>query len=173
MTRDKSSELNAKKKQGIQNKRRGYTTEKQLERFLNNNGIPSKRVRLSGRMKYLKVEELRGDVNIQLADSLIHVEVKSRKKLPAYVTGIKKSMPYNVKEIDSLCYILTEKEFLDLVKNGSLPSNGLKIKITRCKQLADWFKQDNAEIVAMKEYGKRTWYFAVHIRAISKIGGAF
>lgn len=173
MVKIKTSEMNSKQKQGRQNKNRGYATEKQLVNFLNTNGILAERVILSGRMKHLKSEKLKGDVNIRAECGLVHVEVKSRQKLPAYVTGIRNNMRYNVKEVENLCFILTDKEFLDLCKNNTLPTGGLIINIAKCKQLLHWFQQDNADIIAMKEYGKRTWYFAIHVKSINKIGGEF
>ena len=83
MVKIKTSEMNSKQKQGRQNKNRGYATEKQLVNFLNTNGILAERVILSGRMKHLKSEKLKGDVNIRAECGLVHVEVKSRQKLPA------------------------------------------------------------------------------------------
>ena len=158
---------------GRKNKQRGYTTEKQLERFLNENGIPAKRVSMSGRMKFLKIDKLKGDVNIELGDKLIRVEVKSRQKLPAYVVGMRHNKPWIVKEIENLCYILTEDEFLTMCIDGSLPLHTPRISSTRCKQLEDWFKQDEADIVAMKEYGKRHFYFAVKHKTVNKMRGRY
>ena len=158
---------------GRRNKRRGYTTEKELERFLNENGIPAERVSMSGRMKFLKIDKLKGDVNIKLGEKLIRVEVKSRQKLPAYVVGMSHGKPWIVKEIEHLCYILTDDEFLTMCIDGSLPMYMPRINSARCKQLEDWFKQDEADIVAMKEYGKRHFYFAVKHKTVNKIRGRF
>jgi hypothetical protein len=72
-------------------------------------------------MKHLKSEKLKGDVNIRAEGGLVHIEVKSRLKLPAYVTGIRNNMRYNVKEVENLCFILTDKEFLDLCKKIPYP----------------------------------------------------
>ena len=160
-------------RRGRNSKHRGYTTEKQLEKFLNNNGIPAERVVLSGGSKYSKSPEYHGDVNISLGNKLIRVEVKSRQKLPAYVVGVRHHKPWNVKEIEHLCYILTEEEFLTLCKEGSLPENRLKINSARCGGLIKWFKQDDSEIVAMKEFGKRSFYFAVKFKTAIKIGGRY
>ena len=158
---------------GRRNKRRGYTTEKELERFLNSNGIPADRVSMSGRMKFLKIDKLKGDVNIKLGDKLVRIEVKSRQKLPAYVVGMRHGKPWIVKEIEHLCYILTEEEFLTMCIDGSLPLRTPHINSARCKQLVDWFKQDDADIVAMKEYGKRRFYFAVKHKTVNKMRGRF
>lgn len=160
-------------RRGRNNKHRGYTTEKQLERFLNNNGIPAERVVLSGGSKCSKYPEDHGDVNIELGDKLIRVEVKSRQKLPAYVVGMRHNKPWRVKEIEHLCYILTEEEFLTLCIDGSLPQIGIKINAARCGTLVNWFKQDDSDIVAMKEFGKRHFYFAVKFKAANKIGGKY
>ena len=142
-------------RRGRNNKHRGYTTEKQLERLLNENGIPSKRVPASGRFKNTGVEKLRGDVLITCGKSLIRVEVKSRQKLPAYITGIRNNKPWNVKKIERLCHILTQDEFIALCKVGTLPKEGIKINSNRCGGLTKWFEQDDAEIVAMKEFNKK------------------
>ena len=128
---------------------------------------------MSGRMKFLKIDKLKGDVNIKLGEKLIRIEVKSRQKLPSYVTGIRHNKPWNVKDIEHLCYILTDEEFLTLCRDGTLPNNGLRISATRCTQLENWFKQDDADIVAMKEYSKRHFYFAVKYKTANKIGGRY
>ena len=120
-------------RRGRNNKKRGYTTEKQLERFLNANNIPSERVRMSGSLKDINVDKLRGDVNIKLGNKLVRVEVKSRQKLPSYVVGTRHGKPWNVKEIEHLCYILTGEEFVSLCINNSLPQDGLRISAARCK----------------------------------------
>ena len=112
MTRLKSSEMSQIQRRGRNSKHRGYTTEKQLERLLNNNGIPSERVRMSGALKDIGIDKLRGDILIKCGSKDIRVEVKSRQKLPAYVVGIRHNKPWNVKEIEHLCFILTEEEFL-------------------------------------------------------------
>lgn len=173
MARIKSSEMTPRQRMGRKNKHRGYTTEKQLERFLNENGIPAERVSMSGRMKFLKIDKLKGDVNIMLGEKLIRIEVKSRQKLPSYVVGMRHNKPWPVKNIEHLCYILTDDEFLTMLIDGSLPMSGLRISSARCKQLEDWFKQDEAEIVAMKEYGKRHFYFAVKYKTANRIRGRF
>jgi Holliday junction resolvase len=160
-------------RRGRNNKHRGYTTEKQLEKFLNDNGIPAKRVPLSGALKFVGERKLRGDVTIECGKHPIRVEVKSRQKLPAYIVGVRHNKPWKVKEIEHLCYILTEEEFLTLCKEGSLPENRLKINSARCGGLVKWFKQDDSEIVAMKEFGKRSFYFAVKFKTAIKIGGKY
>lgn len=171
--RKKSSEMTPIQKMGRRNKRRGYSTEKQLERFLNDNGIPSKRVPFSGALKNIGENRLRGDVIIECGKKPIRVEVKSRQTLPSYITGVRHHKPWNVKEIEHLCYILTDEEFLILCKEGNLPQDRLKISSARCKQLETWFKQDDSDIVAMKEYNSRIWRFAVKIKTAIKIGGRY
>lgn len=128
---------------------------------------------MSGGSKRSKSPEYHGDVNIELGDKLVRVEVKSRQKLPAYVVGMWHNKPWPVKNIEHLCYILTDDEFLTMLIDGSLPMSGLRISAARCKQLEDWFKQDEAEIVAMKEYGKRHFYFAVKYKTANRIRGRF
>ena len=173
MSRLPTSKMTEAQKRGRNSKHRGYTTEKQLEKFLNDNGIPAERVRMSGALKDIGVDKLRGDVLIQCGKHPIRVEVKSRQKLPAYVVGFRHNKPWNVKEIENLCYILTEDEFLTLCRDGALPENRLKINSARCGGLVKWFKQDDSEIVAMKEFGKRHFYFAVKYKTANKIGGKF
>lgn len=173
MSKMKTSDMSPKQRMGRRNKHRGYTTEKQLERFLNSNNIPSERVRMSGALKDIGIDKLRGDVLIKYGKKDIRVEVKSRQKLPAYVVGMRHNKPWKVKEIEHLCYILTEDEFLTLCVDGSLPQDGLRISAARCQQLVNWFKQDDSEIVAMKEYGGRHFFFAVKFKTANKIGGRF
>jgi hypothetical protein len=112
-------------------------------------------------------------VNIELGDKLVRVEVKSRQKLPAYVVGIRHGKPWVVKEIEHLCYLLTEEEFLTMCIDGSLPLHTPRISSARCKQLENWFKQDDADIVAMKEYGKKHFYFAVKHKIVNKMRGRY
>lgn len=78
MSRMKSSEMSPIQRRGRNSKHRGYTTEKQLERFLNDNGIPAERVRMSGALKDIGVDKLRGDVLIECGKHSVRVEVKSR-----------------------------------------------------------------------------------------------
>ena len=173
MARMKSSEMTPIQRRGRNSKHRGYTTEKQLERFLLNNNIHAERVRMSGALKDIGVEKLRGDVIIWLGDKPIRVEVKSRQKLPAYVVGWSHGKPWVVKEIEHLCYLLTEDEFLTMCIDGSLPLYMPRISAARCKQLENWFKQDEADIVAMKEYGKKHFYFAVKHKTVNKMRGRY
>ena len=128
---------------------------------------------MSGALKDVGIEKLRGDVLIKCGKHPIRIEVKSRQKLPAYVVGVRHNKPWNVKEIEHLCYILTEEEFLSLCKEGTLPENRLKINSARCGGLIKWFNQDDSEIVAMKEFGKRSFYFAVKFKTAIKIGGRY
>ena len=160
-------------RRGRNNKHRGYTTEKQLERFLNKNGIPAERVTMSGALKNIGVEKLRGDVIMYCEKTPIRIEVKSRQKLPSYVVGVRHNKPWNVKNIEHLCYILTDDEFLTLLIDGSLPLCGLKISVAKCVQLENWFKQDDSEIVAMKEYGKKKFYFAIKYKTANRIRGRY
>lgn len=147
--------------------------------FLTKNNIPAKRVVMSGALKkYTEqlaglAENFRGDVIIETKGKPIRVEVKSRQKLPAYIVGMRHNKPWPVKEIEHLCHILTDEEFLTLCIDGSLPQNGLRISAAKCGQLVKWFNQDESEIVAMKEYGKRRWYFAVKFKTALKIGGRY
>ena len=173
MGRMKSSEMSPIQRRGRNSKKRGYTTEKQLEKFLLSNGIPAERVMLSGALKETNYDGLRGDVNIKLGDKLVRVEVKSRQKLPAYVVGMRHGKPWVVKEIEHLCYLLTEEEFLTMCIDGSLPLHTPRISSARCKQLENWFKQDDADIVAMKEYGKKHFYFAVKHKIVNKMRGRY
>lgn len=169
----KSSEMNPRQRMGRRNKRRGYTTEKQLERFLNENGIPAERVTMSGALKKVGIDKLRGDVIMYCGKTPIRIEVKSRQKLPSYVVGMRHNKPWNVKNIEHLCYILTDEEFLTMCIDGSLPLCGLKISAAKCGQLEGWFKQDDSEIVAMKEYGKRKFYFAIKYKTVNRIRGRY
>lgn len=118
-------------------------------------------------------ENFRGDVIIETQNKPIRVEVKSRQKLPAYVVGMRHNKPWNVKEITHLCYLLTDEEFIGLCKENTLPEDRLKIGAEKCKGLIKWFNQDDSEIVAMKEYGKHKWYFAVKFKTALKIGGKY
>lgn len=184
MSRLPTSKMNEKQKRGRRNKHRGYTTEKQLERFLNNNNIPAERVYMSGALRRAGFgSRAQGDVNIKHGKSLIRVEVKSRVKLPRYVTNLTKDrktheinelpLEERVIKVDNLCYILNQDQFLELMHSGTLPNIGVTIGSSRCSALESWFNQDDSQIVAMKEYGKRTWYFAVHVKVINKVGGKF
>ena len=128
---------------------------------------------MSGALKDIGVDKLRGDVLMQCGKHSIRIEVKSRQKLPAYVVGMRHNKPWRVKEIEHLCYILTEEEFLTLCIDGSLPQIGIKINAARCGTLVNWFKQDDSDIVAMKEFGKRHFYFAVKFKTANKIGGKY
>lgn len=70
--------MTPRQRMGRRNKRRGYTTEKQLERFLNENGIPAERVTMSGALKKVGIDKLRGDVIMYCGETPIRIEVKSR-----------------------------------------------------------------------------------------------
>lgn len=177
--RQKSSELTPRQRIARNNKKRGASTERALVRFLNKYSIPAKRVVLSGALKkYVKdfaglEDNYRGDVVLEMGKKPIRIEVKSRQKMPAYVVGVRNNKPWNVKEITHLCYILTDEEFIRLCKENALPDDRLKIGAEKCKGLIKWFKQDESEIVAMKEYGKHKWYFAVLYKTALKIGGKY
>ena len=133
--------------------------------------------------KRLQEERMQGDVNIKLGDKLIRVEVKSRQQLPRYVTNLSKDREtHEVKKlpreervikVQDLCYILDQDQFLELLHVGTLPRTGVTIGASKCSALEEWFNQDDSQIVAMKEFGKRTWYFAVHVKVINKVGGKF
>lgn len=181
MSKPKASELTPRQRIARNNKKRGSATERALVRFLNSYNIPAKRVVMSGALKkYVEQfaglsDNLRGDVIIQQSERSkpIRIEVKSRQKLPAYVTNIRRGKPWLVKEITHLCYILTADEFLKLCSENILPDNRLKIGAEKCGALVKWFKQDDSGIVAMKEYGKQKWYFAVKHNIALKIGGMY
>ena len=147
--------------------------------FLNNHNIPAKRIVMSGALKrYVEqlaggAENYRGDVIIETNHKPIRIEVKSRQKLPAYVVGIRHGKVWNVKEVTHLCYLLTAEEFLQLCSDNILPEQRLAVSAEKCGQLVKWFNQDESDIVAMKEYGKHKWYFAVKFKTALKIGGKY
>ena len=181
MPRPKASELTPRQRIARNNKKRGSATERACVRYLNEHNVPAKRVVMSGALKkYVDqfaglADNLRGDVTIEQGkhSKPIRVEVKSRQKLPAYVVGVRRGKPWEVKEVTHLCYILTAEEFFRLCSDNVLPENRLKISSEKCGQLIKWFKQDESEIVAMKEYGKQKWYFAVMFKTALKIGGKY
>jgi len=169
MSRLKSSELTPIQRIGRRNKRRGYSTEVQLVNFLKRWGVFAKRVPMSGRLKEVGVEQLRGDVQIELDDRTIRVEVKSRKSLPRYVTNLykqdgevkKKPTKERVIKVKGLCHILDQDQFLEYLHCGTLPKTGVSIDKSECNTLKEWFEQDDCTVVAMKEYNQRVWYFAI------------
>lgn len=179
MSRLKASELTPKQRIARNNKKRGASTERALVKFLTSHNIPAKRIVMSGALKkYVEAlagnaENYRGDLIIETQGHPIRIEVKSRQKLPAYVVGFRHNKPWKVKEVEHLCYILKDEEFLALCSDNTLPEDGVKVSASKCQQLVKWFNQDDSEIVAMKEYGKQKWYFAVKFKTALKIGGRY
>ena len=159
-----------RQKRGRNNKHRGYTTEKSLENFLNKCGIPAKRVVMSGELGKFS-EDFRGDVQIQYNNKTIRIEVKSRQVLPRYITNVfknhkthqieEKNEEEKIIKVNGLCYILDQNQFIEYLKTGVLPKKGATINKSECNVLCKWFKQDDCQVVAMKEFNKRKWYFAV------------
>ena len=141
----------------------------QLVNFLKKWGIFAKRVKMSGALKDLGIEQLRGDVQIEHNGKTIRVEVKSRKNLPRYVTNLykrqgevkKKPTAERVIKVKGLCHILDQDQFLEYLHHGTLPKTGVTIDKSDCTMLQEWFEQDECQVVAMKEYNQRAWYFAV------------
>lgn len=174
MSKKKASELTPIQRMGRRNKHRGYSTEVQLVNFLKKWGVFAKRVAMSGALKNVGVEQLRGDVHIEHEGKTIRVEVKSRKNLPRYVTnlykkdGEVKKRPTNerVIKVKGLCYILDQDQFLEYLHIGKLPKTGVTIDKSECTMLQEWFEQDDCQVVAMKEYNQRVWYFAVRTEEI-------
>ena len=170
MSRLKSSDLTPIQRMGRRNKRRGYSTEVQLVNFLKKWGVFAKRVSRSGTLnKQLGLEDYRGDVIIEQNGETIHVEVKSRKNLPRYVTNLyredgeikKKPTTERVVKVRGLCHILDQDQFLEYLHHGRLPHTGIEMDKSECNMLKEWFEQDDCTVVAMKEYNTRVWYFAV------------
>lgn len=179
MTRLKSSEMTETQKRGRNNKKRGASVERSLVKWLNTNRIPARRVVMSGALKFHAKDlagdgdNYRGDVLIETNDKPVRFEVKSRKKLPSYVTGEFRGKIKKVSEVEDLCYILNDEEFLCLCFDDVLPNDGEKVKKSKCVTLDQWFEQDEAEVVAMKEFGKQKWYFAVKHSAVKRLGGKY
>ena len=173
MSKKKASELTPIQRMGRQNKRRGYSTEVQLVNFLKKWGVFAKRVVMSGALKSVS-KDLRGDVQIEYKNKNIRVEVKSRKSLPRYVTNLykrqgevkKKPTTDRVIKVKGLCYILDQDQFLEYLHQNSLPKTGITIDKSECNMLNEWFEQDDCQVVAMKEYNQRVWYFAVKTEEI-------
>lgn len=182
MARKKASELTERQRRGRNNKSRGSSVERSLVRWLENHGIHARRVVMSGALKKFSkyfagdMKNFRGDVIIDSHGEQVRVEVKSRKMLPRYVTRTytnrKTGEVLTVPDKDVIkktkdYYILSQDEFVALVKEKRLPrlSPGNILNMETDTELDKWFAQDSAEVVAMKEYGKRTWYFAVKLTA--------
>lgn len=168
----KNSEMTPLQKMGRNSKRRGADGEKALVKLLTKFNVPCKRVAASGALKenasfYVgKKENYQSDVQIIGTKTTIRVEVKTRKVLPAYVTK------GNVPLVEGYCYLMNLDKFLKLLStaNYSYEKTTSKIITTaRTKEVVRWFKQDEADIVAMRETGKRTWYFAVRLNSLNKI----
>ena len=165
--------MSPKQLQGRRNKHRGYSTEVQLVNFLKKWGVFAKRVVMSGALKSVS-KDLRGDVQIEYNDKNIRVEVKSRKSLPRYVTNLykkdgevkKKPTAERITRIKGLCYILDQDQFLEYLHCDKLPKTGKTIDKSECNMLKEWFEQDDCQVVAMKEYNQRVWYFAVKTEEI-------
>ena len=174
MSKKKISELTPIQRMGRRNKHRGYSTEVQLVNFLKKWGVFAKRIPMSGALKSVGVEQLRGDVQIEHDGKTIRVEVKSRKNLPRYVTNLykrqgevkKKPSIDRVIKVKGLCYILDQDQFLEYLHHGTLPKIGVTIDKSECNMLKEWFGQDDCQVVAMKEYNQRVWYFAVQTEEI-------
>lgn len=102
-------------------------------------------------------DDYRGDLKLTVGNKSYRIEVKTRVKLPTYITN------EDVKEVQDYCLILGLSQFIDLITNGiwheRLDSKVISTK--RTKGLINWFEQDDSDIVAMKEKGKSKWYFAV------------
>lgn len=111
-------------------------------------------------------DNYRGDLQL---DGKVRIEVKTRVKLPKYIKddGIGRIYEY--------CYLYTLPQFIALLTKGSLVDETRYKTITTkgCKGLINWFDQDDSDIVAMKETGRSTWYFAVKENVIKKIGGKY
>lgn len=183
--RKKASELTDAQRRGRNNKSRGSSTERALVKLLLSAGIEAKRVVLSGALKkYAKVlagnaDNYRGDIAMKIGNVNVRIEVKSRTSLPSYVTNVyidrtthevkQRSPDECVVKIKGLCHILTWQQLQTFLHTGDLPEG--KTINKKCKVLEDWFHEDDAQIVAMKEKGRRTWYFAVKLNAAYKIGG--
>ena len=176
--------MTEKQRTSRNNKLRGKSAERALAKLMNEKGIPVKRTALSGALKKY-VENLpgtsdlyRGDIILPLGKCSIRIEVKTRQSLPKYVTNFNrngkiKSKKEQVKKIKNLCVILNLQEFISLLQEGKLPDYGIEIDSKRCKGLIHWFNQDESQIVAMKEYGQRTWYFAIKVNVLNKLSRRF
>ena len=180
--------MTPKEKMGRTSKQRGAAAERSLAKLLSEEfGLDVKRVASSGALKFCakklagEADNYRGDLQLVLNGETYRIEVKTRTSLPKYVTKGKGE------KIKDFCSILSPKQFLSLALNGNLPC-GLTEVDPKCKELHDWFTQDDSHIVAMKERKKNyievlvkdkivkkliknDWYFAVREDIIDKIGG--
>lgn len=101
-------------------------------------------------------DDYRGDLKLTVGKKCYRIEVKTRVKLPTYITS------GNVKEILNYCSLFGLSDFVDSINGIWHERVDAKIISTkRTKGLINWFEQDDSDIVAMKEKGKSKWYFAV------------
>ena len=175
MVRPKASELTEAGRRGRNSKARGHAAERALAKLLTEQyGLPVKRVARSGALKAQadqmagKAEQYRGDLLLEWNGKPLRIEVKTRAVLPAYIRD------KNIYLIDGLCWFFGIDNFINLYKFGV--SYGLAsvnkencTSVDHCKVLQAWFKQDNADIVAVRQTGHREWRFAVKLNVVKKI----
>ena len=163
--------MTPKEKMGRTSKQRGASAERSLAKLLSEEFyLDVKRVASSGALKFCakklagEADNYRGDLQLVLNGEIYRIEVKTRTSLPQYVT---KHVGENIR---NFCSIMSLTGFLNLVIDGVIPQSLVDCDI-EAKELHKWFEQDDSHIVAMKEKGRRVWYFAVRENIIDKIGG--
>jgi hypothetical protein len=181
MPKPRANELSEAGRRGRNSKARGHNAERTLAKLLSNNfGLPVKRIARSGALK-AQAEQMagtesqyRGDLMLEFGKEGIRIEVKTRSKLPKYVTEVDNILEdYHAIRVNPLFDVMTLDNFVYHLKHkGVVPTlEGKTIK--RTKSVEDWFKQDDSDIVMMKQTGRSKWYVAVKVGVFDRIGGRF
>jgi hypothetical protein len=176
MARLKSSEMTEAGRRGRNSKSRGHAAERALAKTLADKfGMSVKRVARSGALKAQaeqmagSADQYRGDLILTCGKQNFRIEVKTRTSLPKYISE-SIDQNDNIVSLGGFCWLLSIENFVSMWRFGEEFSGGKTDKDKlKCEVLRKWFSQDSSDIVAMRETGKRTWYFAVKDSVIKKI----
>lgn len=131
---------------GRANKRAGKSSEKKLLRHLIKAGLNARLVAGSGAYKRFKK-----DADADLRIDFFGVEKKIENKKRKDFSKIRSMVEQSALKIKNCCYVITEQQFVELFKDGTLPKKFLLVPDKGFAYLHRFFEQDNADIVSLDE----------------------
>lgn len=172
-TQRKAKKNSPASKRARNNRLKGKAGERELAKLLDIEGLPIKRVAMSGALKASGgkliggEDNYAGDMILEVNNEKYLIEVKVGKQIPKFIGD------HQADGIEGYCRLFTFSKFVaflhfgleNLFEPNFKPDKGTK-------KLHDFFDQDGSSIVAMSPHGTTSWFFAVKNEYLEKIGGS-
>lgn len=165
----KTKKQSTASKRGRSNRRNGRQAERELAKWLNNNGVEANIVPMSGALKDTNVikalandemiEKMRGDIKVTIGGNVYTTE----SKRDIHTDSLYKKAEVGIIHIQGFAYLLRQDLFLALI-NGVDVEVAKEVEDKGFKKIHGYFNQDDSDIVVIsRPYCDRLFFLREHV----------